>query len=513
MALLVESFSTRPIRSISELLRTNRRMTALGVLALTLVSLFLAVAMLVFGPTGYVFVWLFYLAGLATCLVQPRYGVYLIVGLTLVGDWIMWPQWPFMKNFSSIESWLYLHDAVIISPLESYLVAALVSWLVQGLARRQLDMRWGPVALPMAVFLGFVGLMSAYGVARGGANINVLLWETRPLAYLALMFVLATNLIRTRHHVVVLLWTLAVSLWLRGMSGVAYVGAVLGWNTEGLERIGNHAMSIFFDSIFILTIGAFMFRASWKKRVLLLLMLPPMLFSFFSNQRRASFVALGIGLLVIAIALYVIRRRLFWKIAPPALLIGVIYLGVFWNSGHPLAFGASSFRSVIGMGDERDSKSNQYRDIENANIMFTIRSAPQGVGFGQKFYIIYPLPDISFFEWWEYITHNAVLYMWMKAGPFGFMAMLSMFGVALATGGRAIVTMPDGVLRIAALTLTTYLIMHFVYTYVDMAWDTQSMVYVGTAMGVLGVLSRIAETELVVKAPRWPWQSPVTVDP
>ena len=102
------------------------------------------------------------------------------------------------------------------------------------------------------------------------------------------------------------------------------------------------------------------------------------MFSFFSNQRRASFVALGIGLIVIAVVLFIQKRRLFWKLMPPFLLLSVIYLGVFWNSGHPLAFGASSFRSVIGMGDDRDSQSNQYRDIENANIMFTIQLLSHG---------------------------------------------------------------------------------------------------------------------------------------
>lgn len=512
MALMVDSFASRRIRSVSELVRHNRRTTVLGALALLGATTLAALLLSVVGPSGYIFAWLFYLAGLAVCVVQPRYGLYLLLGLTLVGDWIMWPEWPFMKNFSSPESWLYLHDAVIVSPLESYFVATTISWLAQGFARRRLELRGGPIAGPVFVFIAMVMLMAGYGIARGGANSNVLLWELRPLTYLPLTFVLAANLIRTPRHVNTLIWLLAVVIWLRGISGVVYVGTVLQWNTDGLERIGNHAMSIFFDSIFILTAAVFLFRTSWQKRTFLVLMTPPMLFSFFANQRRASFVALGIGLIVLAIVMYALKRRLFWRIIPVATVLAVIYLGVFWNSGHPLAFGASAFRSVIGLADERDSQSNAYRDIENANIMFTIRQAPQGLGFGQKFFIAYQLPDISFFEWWEYITHNAVLYMWMKAGPWGFIAMLCMFGTALATGGRMIRTMPEGVLKIAAIALTVYLLMHFVYTYVDMAWDTQSLIYVGTAMGVLSVLPQIAKTPRRVIVPRWPWQHPVVLE-
>jgi hypothetical protein len=133
---------------------------------------------------------------------------------------------------------------------------------------------------------------------------------------------------------------------------------------------------------------------------------------------------------------------------------------------------------------------------------------PQGLGFGQKFFIVYPLPDISFFEWWQYITHNAVMWMWMQTGPWGFISMLTLFGMSLYVGARSVVTMPSPMLRNAALTFTLYLISHFIYTYVDMAWDTQSMVYVGTAIGVLSVLPRIAAEPQLVPAPRWPWQPP-----
>jgi hypothetical protein len=233
--------------------------------------------------------------------------------------------------------------------------------------------------------------------------------------------------------------------------------------------------------------------------------LPTLMYSFFANQRRASFVALGVCVILMVIIFYKEQPKLFWRLAPFAAVLAIVYIGVFWNVRGPLGFPVQTFRSVIGMGDEQDEQSNQYRDIENANIMFTIRAAPQGLGFGQKFMIIYPLPDISFFEWWQYITHNAVLWMWIQTGPWGFISMLTLFGSSLYVGARSIMTMPSPMLRNAALTLTLYLISHFIYTYVDMAWDTQSMVYVGLAIGVLSALPRIAAEPVAVPAPRWPW--------
>jgi hypothetical protein len=36
--------------------------------------------------------------------------------------------------------------------------------------------------------------------------------------------------------------------------------------------------------------------------------------------------------------------------------------------------------------------------------------------------------------------------------------------------------------------------MHFLYAYVDISWEVQSMVYVGVMMGVINSIERIAAT-------------------
>ena len=58
-----------------------------------------------------------------------------------------------------------------------------------------------------------------------------------------------------------------------------------------------------------------------------------------------------------------------------------------------------------------------------------------------------------------------------------------------------------------------YLVMHFVYAYVDMSWDTQSMVYVGTAMGLLNALERIVEQPVPTPFKRWKWEPEPTPAP
>src|SRR5437868_7509201 len=64
--------------------------------------------------------WVLFVAGMIAILRQPRYGVYLTVGLALAGDSVLNPWYPFIKNLSSAESLLNIGRAIIFSPAEIY---------------------------------------------------------------------------------------------------------------------------------------------------------------------------------------------------------------------------------------------------------------------------------------------------------------------------------------------------------------------------------------------------------
>ena len=94
------------------------------------------------------------------------------------------------------------------------------------------------------------------------------------------------------------------------------------------------------------------------------------------------------------------------------------------------------------------------------------------------------MPDISFFEFWEYIPHNNVLWIWIKLGFLGFAATLFMFGRAVQLGARsiALVRTNDHVAFVAV--GLTYVVMFLVFAYVDIAWDPRSTVMLGLAMAL-----------------------------
>jgi hypothetical protein len=206
--------------------------------------------------------------------------------------------------------------------------------------------------------------------------------------------------------------------------------------------------------------------------------------------------------------LYRENRKLFFTLAPTGVIIFLAYLAIFWNNTGSIGIIARAVRSVVGQPTARDAASNIYRDIENINSMFNITSSPLlGIGFGNKFTIVAKMPDISTFEWWEYITHNSIMWIWMEAGAGAFFSMLFLTGMAMIVGGRAVWNMPRGPLRGVALMATLYVFMHFTYAYADMSWEGISMTFVGAMIGLINSLEVIATRPLPVKERRWAWES------
>ena len=200
------------------------------------------------------------------------------------------------------------------------------------------------------------------------------------------------------------------------------------------------------------------------------------------SQRRAAVIGLGASLILFFVLLFWRQRRTFWKVAPIVLIAVVGYLGVFWNSTSDAAFPAQAVKTVIAPDQvsAEDQSSDLYRQIENFDLHYTIRSSPiTGLGFGQKFLRPVPLPDISSFEFYEYIPHNSMLWIWIKMGFAGFVAAFFMFGRSIMLGVAKLKRMrypPDVLANTGALL---FLVTFAIYTYVDIAWDARNTVFLG----------------------------------
>lgn len=504
--MVIDAFLSKRAPTVAEYLR--RLEAAWWLMFVGMLGVTGLVILLMFrnGPSWGMVPWIIYFVGIVAIFYNPRYGVYLITCLTLMGDQAMLYWYPFTKNFSSSESLMYVHGSLNLSPLESYMALTLFVWVMRMLMERRFQLYKGPIFWPAMLFAFFITVGLVYGIVRGGV-LSIALWEVRSIYYLPIMLILTSNLIETRLQLNRMVWLIALPLCYKGIMGVIHVATELKWDLAGVERIAEHSMSIQFNAFFMLMITAWFYHDSVLKRLIFPTLAPFVFFSFFANQRRASFLTFGLGIGVILSMLYRENRKLFFTLAPTGLVIFLVYLAAFWNNTGSIGVIARAVRSVVGQPTARDAASNIYRDIENVNTMFNIKASPfLGLGFGNKFYMVAPLPDISFFIWWEYITHNSIMWIWMEAGVGAFFSMLLLTGMTMIVGGRAVWNMPHGGMRALALSATLYVFMHFTYAYADMSWEVISMTFVGTMMGLINGLDQIVHRPLPVVERRWPWQ-------
>ena len=469
---------------------------------------FVALFMVRGTPSFSAVAWLLLFVGVALIIYQPRYGIYITLFWALAGDSDMMFWYPFFKNFSSRETLLFLNDAAIISPLELYLVLTLLSWFLRDALNRKFHLYRGPLFWPALVFTAFIGFGLFYGISRGG-NVNIALWESRSIFYLPLFMILVSNLLLKRKHIENAIWAVMLALLVEGLYGSYMMIFELRFDLSTLNSLTQHPAAIHLGTILVLAITTWMYKVSWRLRLFLLLIIPPAIITFIGGQRRAAYIAVILAIVLLVIVLYRERKTAFMIIAPPLAILGLLYIGFFWNSNHALGLGAQAVKSVIAedQASHRDQASNLYRDIENLNSTFTIKQEPiTGVGFGNRYYIVWPLPDISIFPWWDYIPHNSIIYIWIKSGIGGFLSMLTLFGLTIMHGIRAFIRVNDGSLKAITLTTTIYIVMHLVFAYVDLSWEPQSMLYVGLAMGIINCVERVATIDPPVTKPRRPWQ-------
>lgn len=436
-------------------------------------------------------------------LVKPLVGLHLTVFFTLIGDAVTVGWFPFTKNFSSSESILFVANQLTFTPLELVLAGASLSLLLWQIASKRLPFVAGPLLRPILVFTLFVVLGLMYGIGTGG-DLRAAIWEVRPFFYLPIIYILTTNLCRTTKHYRQLYWTAMVAITGHAILSIVYYLGLTEAERSELESLIEHAAAIHLNALLMLMLMSLLFKGCTAgMRILLILMSAPCIFIWLVSQRRAAVVALAVGFILMIVTLRWRQRRTFRKFAPIAAIVLVGYLGAFWNAQGSLGFPAQAVKTVIAPNSvsQEDRNSDLYRMIENFDINYTIRQSPiLGLGFGQKFLRPIPLPDISFFEFYEYIPHNSILWVWIKTGFGGFVALLYLFSRSLMIGSNSIRKITNG--RDAAfLTMgVMYVAMYALFAFVDIAWDARSTVFLGVCLSVCANYGKVAGVDVPVSA-------------
>jgi O-antigen ligase len=220
-----------------------------------------------------------------------------------------------------------------------------------------------------------------------------------------------------------------------------------------------------------------------------LFLVPLIAVGMVANDRRLVWVELLIPL----IAYWLVSRRsqikrYFVRGLLLALPLIVGYVGAGWNSTSGVFAPVRTLRSV---GDSDVDASTMYRDLENFNLLMTLRlNMVTGAGFGQPFAEVVTLPNISFFQEYRYLPHNSVLGLWAFAGPFGFTGLTAAMVVAIYLAARAYqyVKQPDE--RTAAVMVMAVILIYMVHCWGDIGFtERRSMYLVGPVLAIAAQLA------------------------
>lgn len=445
-------------------------------------------------PTPYSLAFFVLIAVLALFVTKPLLALHLTVFVTLVADGTTTKWYPAIKNLSSEESILYTHDALTITPLEVILFGGFALWGLWHVSTRRQTFVRGQFFWPIMVFSFFVFTGLLWGIGRGG-DTRAAIWEIRPFFYLPIVYILVTNCCRTRAQFRRLLWTAVGALFVHALFGIGYWISLPEIDKIAAEGLGEHSASIHMNVVILLAIMSVLLKGCTRtSRFVLCLIALPISYEWLLNQRRAAVVALALGFIMFVATLYWRQRATFRRFVPIATVLAIGYVGAMWNSTSSAAFPAQAVKAVIAPTDasSADQSSDLYRIIENYDLNFTIRATPlMGVGFGQQFYRPIPLPDISFFEFYLYIPHNSILWVWLKTGFGGFLALFYLLANVLMTGARAIRTAPPGTdLMISAATVM-YVAMFSLFAFVDIAWDARSTLFLAMCISFCSQYLRV----------------------
>lgn len=353
-----------------------------------------------------------------------------------------WAQlaWYYHADISSWDFGKYLPVHIVVSLVEVLLIiTALMWWKRERRLKEAYRFIPGTLIVPLLAFGGMLVFGVLYGIS-GGGNFTFALWEVRGFLMMIGVYLLTGIFIRQEKHLNHLVWViliagtgLAVENLLRS---VIYAKAI-----EGDDLAFDHIDSIILAFAFVLAVNLFAFGGTRAQKRFAAIAMPVILIATEVMKRRAAFVALAIGIVVLTIFLLRLRPRVFWKVVPPLAILFGIYLVIFWRDSSAIGQPARAISSQF-TPDPRDYFSNLYRLIEHQDIILNILTAPiTGLGFGQQFRFYIPVADVgSNWPFWHYTTHNEVLWVWMKDGAIGFLTFLWLLGRGVYDGARAVET-------------------------------------------------------------------------
>jgi O-antigen ligase len=374
------------------------------------------------------------------------------------------------------------HNLNLVLPIQALrftgidlLIAGLFALTVFRRARRD-PLEAGPrVSSPAALrggavlTLGTLALLIAMGKATGG-DLNQVYWQTHQFALVPVVFLLLEASLRGAADLRAVGRTYVAAALLKAFVAIYVSLAVRTPNGTPLPCMTSHGDSVLFAGACAIMIASFIERPVRSQLVRVAVFLPPILLAMVVNNRRLVWVEMAGLLLCFYLLSPVTRlkqkltRGAVWSL--PAL---ALYLAAGWNSGSSAFKPVQTIKSLVVSKTDR---STEERDVENFNLLYTMRQHPIfGTGYGHEYIEVVKGDDISdIFPQYRYIPHNSLLGVWAFAGTLGFTGLWMIVGLAVFFAARAYRASTAPTLRAAALAAIGVVFVYMIQCYGDMGF-------------------------------------------
>jgi hypothetical protein len=433
---------------------------------------------------------------------RPIIGLYIITICAVVIEQEPLIGTPIGTDHLYIFYWPVQFEGLPERPIGFYILGVLTILVISRLLLRRRPLYGGKLFYPFIFFLACVAMGILHGVASGGA-FRIIVLEVRPFWYFFVSYILAFNTVSRVSHVRIILWITIIGTAVKGVQGVYIVYNFLGGHVSGHNEIMAHEQSFFFILVLLLLALMILHHMQRAFFVAIQLSLPCLLIALVANNRRADYVALLAGIAVAWALIIVLKptsRRVLVPVLVTCVLIGGVYVLLFQHVSGPLGLPANAVISVFkpNATDARDTASNLYRTIEDYDLKYTETQSPLlGYGFGKPFLQPQVLPDVEQIDpYYLYIPHNNVLWIWMRLGPLGYLALWYLLGTAIVGGSIIARRLKNPELQLFAIFTVAAVVMEVIVAYSDYQFFFyRNVIYIGIALGVLFKLPAIARAE------------------
>jgi hypothetical protein len=337
-----------------------------------------------------------------------------VEGAIFVGRWST-PLTPVSTVFFNPVAHIIPWDALVV-----------IAW---GLSRRGGTNNVPAVGRSIGICaLALVGCW-LWGVFNGGSTYQVI-FQLRPFVLSLFLAATVANVYRTRADMLSLGRTLAAATVYRSLTAVGFWYFVAQYMKEPPIAMTEHTDTVLFVVGFFLFVVNAMERRKASAYVFMLLAIIPIVGAIIVNNRRLAWLAVAVAFVLMYILLPKgkVRSRVnrIALISSPFL---IAYIAIGWGNPTGVFKPVGSISTMFG---EHQDTSSLMRDIENYNLMKSLKSSPPfGMGFGREYIEELRAIDISsIFPQYRYLPHNSMLGFIAFTGMFGFAGIWQMVVVA-----------------------------------------------------------------------------------